>query len=96
MHIEIGSGKGQFIAGMAEKYPDINFIAIDVIPDVILMGLELTDSGEYPNLRFMIADASVLGDYFADGEVERIYLNFSDPWKKKKQAKRRLTHANFS
>ena len=95
VHIEIGSGKGQFIAGMAEKYPDINFIAIDVIPDVILMGLELTDSGEYPNLRFMIADASVLGDYFADGEVERIYLNFSDPWKKKKQAKRRLTHANF-
>lgn len=95
VHIEIGSGKGQFISGMAKKYPDINFVAIDVIPDVILMGLELTDSGDYPNLRFMIADAATLGDCFSEGEIERIYLNFSDPWKKNKQAKRRLTHANF-
>lgn len=95
VQIEIGSGKGQFIAEMAKKYPDINFIAIDVIPDVILMGLEHTKDGDYPNLRFIIADAAKLADYFTAGEVDRIYLNFSDPWKKKKQAKRRLTHKNF-
>ena len=64
IHIEIGSGKGHFIEGMAKKYPDINFIAVDVIPDVILMGLELTDSEDLPNLRFMIADAALLGDMF--------------------------------
>ncbi len=95
VHIEIGSGKGHFIEGMAKKYPEINFIAVDVIPDVILMGLELTDSEDLPNLRFMIADASLLADMFVKGEIDRIYLNFSDPWKKKKQAKRRLTHQNF-
>lgn len=95
IHIEIGSGKGHFIAEMARLNPDINFIAIDVIPDVILMGLELTKDGEYPNLRFIIADAAKLLDYFAPGEVYRIYLNFSDPWKKNKQAKRRLTHKGF-
>ena len=95
VHIEIGSGKGHFIKGMAEKYPDINFIAVDVIPDVILMGLELTDAGDYPNLRFMIADAGLMADIFEKDEIDRIYLNFSDPWKKKKQAKRRLTHQNF-
>ena len=95
IHIEIGSGKGQFISQMARLNPEINFIAVDVIPDVILMGLELTKDGDYPNLRFIIADAARLEEYFAPEEVERIYLNFSDPWKKKKQAKRRLTHVNF-
>lgn len=95
IHIEIGSGKGHFIEGMAKKHPDVNFIAVDVIPDVILMGLELTDKEDLPNLRFMIADASLMGDIFVKGEIDRIYLNFSDPWKKKKQAKRRLTHQNF-
>ncbi len=95
VHIEIGCGKGGFISGMAKLYPEINFVAVDVIPDVVLMALELTDSGNYPNLRFIIADASKLDEYFCANEIERIYLNFSDPWKKKKQAKRRLTHENF-
>lgn len=95
IHIEIGSGKGRFISEMARLYPKVNFIAVDVIPDVILMGLEKTAESEYPNLRFMIADAATLFDDFDKGETERIYLNFSDPWKKKKQAKRRLTHSNF-
>lgn len=95
IHIEIGSGKGRFISEMAKLYPKVNFIAVDVIPDVILMGLEKTAESEYPNLRFMIADAATLFDDFEKGETERIYLNFSDPWKKKKQAKRRLTHSNF-
>ena len=80
---------------MARRNPNINFIAIDVIADVILMGLEHTKDEEFENLRFIIADAANLSDYFAEGEIDRIYLNFSDPWKKKKQAKRRLTHKNF-
>ncbi|MBQ8637023.1 MAG: tRNA (guanosine(46)-N7)-methyltransferase TrmB [Clostridia bacterium] len=95
IYIEIGSGKGRFISEMARLYPEVNFIAIDVIPDVILMGLEKTAAGEYSNLRFIIADAATLSECFSEGEIARIYLNFSDPWKKKKQAKRRLTHSNF-
>ncbi len=95
IYIEIGSGKGRFISEMARLHPDINFIAVDVIPDCILMALEKTADGEYKNLRFMIEDAAKLGECFEKGEIDRVYLNFSDPWKKKKQAKRRLTHQNF-
>lgn len=95
IHIEIGSGKGKFICEMAQKYPDINFVAIEVVKDVIVIAMEKAEPLNLPNLRFLIADAGNLSDYFEKGEIERIYLNFSDPWKKNKQAKRRLTHKNF-
>ena len=72
IYIEIGCGKGKFISEMAALYPDINFIAIDVIPDVILMGLEKTAGGSYSNLRFIIADASTLYECFDENEIERI------------------------
>lgn len=95
IHIEIGCGKGKFIAETAKINKDINYIAIDVIPDVVLMALEKTADEEYQNLRYMIFDAGKLGDCFGENEIDRVYLNFSDPWKKNKQAKRRLTHGNF-
>jgi len=95
IHIEIGSGKGKFICEMAEKYPNINFIAIEVVKDVIVVAMEKAEPRNLPNLRFLIADAANLTEYFNKGEIKRIYLNFSDPWKKNKQAKRRLTHKNF-
>lgn len=95
IHIEIGCGKGKFICEMAQKYPQINFIAIEVVKDVMVLAMEKAQPLELPNLRFIIADAEKIGDYFEKGEVSRIYLNFSDPWKKNKQAKRRLTHKNF-
>ena len=94
-HIEIGCGPGQFICGMAQVHPDINYIAIDVVPDVLVLALEKAVSAELPNVRLIIADAAKLCDYFEYDEVKRIYLNFSDPWKKSRQAKRRLTHKNF-
>ena len=95
IHIEIGCGKGKFICEMSEKYPDINFVAIEVVKDVMVIAMEKAQPLELSNLRFIIVDANNLADYFEKGEVERIYLNFSDPWKKRKQAKRRLTHKNF-
>lgn len=95
IHIEIGCGKGNFICGMAEKYPDINFVAIEVVPDVMVIAMEKAEPRQLKNVRFIIADAALLCDYFEQYEINRIYLNFSDPWKKKKQAKRRLTHKNF-
>lgn len=95
IHIEIGCGKGAFVTGMARLYPNINFIAIEKVEDVIVMAMEKATQAELSNVRFMDLDAERIEDFFEKGEIERIYLNFSDPWKKNKQAKRRLTHKNF-
>ena len=95
IHVEIGCGKGSFIVGMAKMYPDVNFIAIEKVEDVIVMAMEKAIANEIENVRFMDLDAERIEDFFEKGEIKRIYLNFSDPWKKGKQAKRRLTHKNF-
>lgn len=95
IHIEIGCGKGNFVTGMAKMYPDINFIAIEKVEDVIVMAMEKVSAAELDNVLFMDMDAEKIEEFFEYGEIKRIYLNFSDPWKKKKQAKRRLTHKNF-
>lgn len=95
IHLEIGCGKGKFICEMAQKYPEINFIALEVVKDVMVIAMEKAEPLGLKNLRFIIADAANLCEYFEQGEINRIYLNFSDPWKKSKQAKRRLTHKNF-
>ena len=95
IHIEIGCGKGNFILGMAKMYPDVNFIGIEKVEDVIVMAMEKVSDAELSNVLFMDMDAQIIEEIFEKGEIERIYLNFSDPWKKKKQAKRRLTHKNF-
>lgn len=95
IHIEIGCGKGNFVVGMAKMYPNINFIAIEKVEDVIVMAMEKACAAELSNVLFMDMDAEKIEEFFEYGEITRIYLNFSDPWKKKKQAKRRLTHKNF-
>lgn len=95
IHIEIGCGKGSFVKGMAQMHPEINFIAIEKVEDVIVMAMEKVMAADLSNVRFMDLDAEKIEDFFERGEIKRIYLNFSDPWKKKKQAKRRLTHKNF-
>lgn len=95
IHIEIGCGKGQFICGMAKNNPDINYIAIEVVPDVMVIAMEKAIPHNFSNVRFIILDAKMLLDCFEPDEIKRIYLNFSDPWKKSRQAKRRLTHKNF-
>lgn len=95
VHIEIGCGKGSFIRGMAQMYPNINFVAVEKVEDVIVMAMEKAIEAELTNVRFTDMDAEKIDDFFEYGEAERIYLNFSDPWKKNKQAKRRLTHKNF-
>lgn len=95
IHLEIGCGKGGFITGMAKKYPDINFIAVEKVRDVMVMAMEKASAAELKNVVFMDMDAEKIEDVFEKGEVSRIYLNFSDPWKKNKQAKRRLTHKRF-
>lgn len=97
IHLEIGCGKGQFIVGKALANPDINFIAVEKFNSVLLRALEkiLALEKEINNLYIMVIDAEYLNEYFIDGEIDKIYLNFSDPWPKARHAKRRLTSEVF-
>jgi len=91
IHIEVGCGKGQFMMGLAKHFPDINFIAIEKYDSVLIRTLEKALTYDIPNLRLILLDANQLTEVFEKEEVSRIYLNFSDPWPKKRHAKRRLT-----
>lgn len=95
IHVEIGSGKGQFIVGMAKMNPEINYIGIERQTSVAVMALDKIVEADLPNVQLLNTDGENVADFFADGEVDRVYLNFSDPWPKSKHDKRRLTHANF-
>ena len=98
IYIEIGMGKGRFLLNMAKQYPNVNFIGIERYSSVLLRALEKYDTEEFQeltNIRFMCIDARILPDIFEKGEVQRIYLNFSDPWPKARHAKRRLTSREF-
>ena len=95
LHIELGCGKGRFTAGMAEENPDVLFVAIEKVPDAMVVAMERVCASELDNVRFLDRDAAQLGEFFAEGEARRIYINFPDPWPKKKQFKRRLTAPSF-
>lgn len=95
VHLEIGCGKGGFVTGMAEAYPEVNFVAAEICIDAMVMAVEKAFDTGIKNVRFINIDAKMLTDYFGDGECERIYLNFSDPWPKSKHCKRRLTYKDF-
>lgn len=95
IHIEVGSGKGAFITGMALQNPDINYIGIDIQVSVLSYALDKVLASGAENIRLLQVDGSSLTNYFADGEIDLLYLNFSDPWPKKKHTKRRLTYKTF-
>lgn len=95
LHIEIGMGKGRFISNLAQLNPDINYIGIEKYSSVLLRAVEKQDELQLPNLRFIRMDAENIGEVFGEGEVDQIYLNFSDPWPKDRHAKRRLTSRQF-
>ena len=86
--LEIGMGKGDFIIGMAEKYPDINFIGVEKYESVLVRGVQKLDTKNLDNVLVINVDAKNLSDIF-DKEIETIFLNFSDPWPKKRHYKRR-------
>ncbi|MCI8894887.1 MAG: tRNA (guanosine(46)-N7)-methyltransferase TrmB [Lachnospiraceae bacterium] len=95
IHIEIGMGKGQFIMTLAARNPHINYIGIEKYSSVLLRGLQKMEEQPLDNLRFIRMDAETIVEIFDKYEVERIYLNFSDPWPKDRHAKRRLTSREF-
>lgn len=100
IHIEIGMGKGRFITDMATLHPEINYIGIEMYSSVLLRAVQkmdrLAEEKKAPkNLRFLCVDARKLGEIFALDEIDKIYLNFSDPWPKDRHAKRRLPSKEF-
>ncbi len=95
IHIEIGMGKGKFIHTMAKEHPDINYVGIEKYSSVLLRAIQKMSQEELPNLKFLRMDAENITGVFGAGEVDRIYLNFSDPWPKDRHAKRRLPSREF-
>ncbi len=95
LHIEIGMGKGQFLIQMAKLHPEINYLGIERYTSVLLRAVQKMEEDPLPNLRFLCFDATEITEIFAPGEVDQIYLNFSDPWPKDRHAKRRLTSTQF-
>ena len=99
--LELGCGKGDFVCGMAKAHPDRVFYAVERIDSVMLFALEkraqqMTDEPELPdNVRFIIGNAALVGEWFPDGSLSEIHLNFSDPWPKKGYYKRRMTYREF-
>ena len=95
IHIEVGMGKGRFITDLAKKHPEINYIGIERYSSVLLRALQKMEQNPLPNIKFICMDAADVAEVFAIDEVDRIYLNFSDPWPKDRHAKRRLTSRQF-
>lgn len=105
IHLELGMGKGRFITDLSKKNKNINYIGIERSATIVLKAIDLLTKSSglcepnllsiYPNLRFMCIDIAKLSDVFIPHSIDKIYLNFSDPWPKKRHEMRRLTHRNF-
>ena len=95
IHIEIGMGKGQFIHALAKLHPEINYVGIEKYSSVLLRAIQKMDAEELPNLKFLRMEAEDITKVFGKHEVDKIYLNFSDPWPKDRHAKRRLPSREF-
>ena len=95
VHLEIGMGKGRFLMTLAEQNPGVNYIGIEKYSSVLLRALQKMEQNPLPNIRFIRMDAEEITEVFAKGEVDKIYLNFSDPWPKDRHAKRRLPSRQF-
>lgn len=95
IRIEVGMGKGRFIMELALNNPDVNYIGIERYSTVLLKGIQKREKLALSNIYFICVDAALLADFFAPGEVDLVYLNFSDPWPKDRHAARRLTSPRF-
>ena len=95
IHIEVGMGKGRFLMDMATLNPNINYVGIEMYSSVLLRAVQKMEENPLNNLRFIRMDAREIEEVFAEGEVAKIYLNFSDPWPKDRHAKRRLPSRQF-
>ena len=95
LYVELGCGKGRFTCEMARLHPDILFIGVERVPDVILLAMERAQGEKLRNVRFIMNNVRILPDVFTNGEASRIYINFCDPWPGNRHVKRRLTSDEF-
>ncbi|MHA8110991.1 tRNA (guanosine(46)-N7)-methyltransferase TrmB [Lactobacillaceae bacterium Melli_B4] len=95
LYLEIGIGKGQFIIEMAKRHPEINFIGIELQESVIAVALRKLVETQLPNVQLVETDGALVNTLFKANEIDRMFLNFSDPWPKSRHAKRRLTSPTF-
>lgn len=95
LRLELGCGKGRFTAETAAAHPEALFIAVERVPDAMVIAMERVSAMGLNNVFFVDGDAAVLDNYFEPGEVDVIYVNFCDPWPTNRHAKRRLTHEDF-
>ena len=93
--LELGCGKGRFTCGQALAEPRTLLLALEKVPDAMVVAMERVMGQNIPNVRFLDRDAGLLGELFAPGEVDRLYINFCDPWPKSRDAKLRLTAPGF-
>ena len=93
--LDIGCGKGRFTAQTAAANPDVLYVAIERVPDAMVIAMERCKEMGLTNVYFVDGDAALLRDYFAPDELDRLFINFCDPWPSHKHARRRLTHVNF-
>ena len=95
LHVELGTGKGDFISQLAERLPAVDFIGIEMEQDVLYSAAKKVAEKELGNVRLLVFDINHIENIFAPGEIDRLYINFCDPWPKKRHAKRRLTYGTF-
>lgn len=95
VRVEVGCGKGRFTCETAAAEPDVLFVAIERVPDAMVIAMEMAKEMELKNVCFIDADVAKLKEYFEPNEVSRVYINFCDPWPTNRHAKRRLTHEDF-
>ena len=95
LHVELGTGKGDFITQIAVRNPQINFIGLEVEATCVLAAARKIREHNLPNVRLIVFDINHITEIFSPHEIDRLYINFCDPWPKKRHAKRRLTHAGF-
>ena len=93
--LEIGSGKGGFLSSMATKFPEYEFIGVEMQRTALAIACKYIEKNSIENLRFFASDVALLFEKFEEGSFDYIFLNFSDPWPKKRQHKRRLTYPTF-
>lgn len=95
IHIEVGTGMGTFITELARRNPEVNYVGIELDKNVMIRVLEKVRELKLENVRLLLLDAGKINEYFNEDEVDRVYLNFSDPWPKSRHEKRRLTFRSF-
>lgn len=95
IQVELGTGKGDFITQMAEQNPQINFVGLEMEAEVVLKAARKIQEKNLPNVKIIVFDINHVEEIFAPNEIDRLYINFCDPWPKKRHAKRRLTYIKF-